>query len=140
MLHNHTVSRPMGGRARRGSLSVELLLILPIVLILLLGLIEFGTWLEVGRKVSTAGRQGARVAALGGSVDDVDRAVRRSLGNGPMSAAQVYVSASFDGEPGEPVAVRVEIPAALVVPDLLGLIGLGHGDRKIGTTVVMRRE
>lgn len=51
----------------RGQSMVEFALILPILLLLLTGIVDFGLLLHDQLKVSEAAREGARTAALGGN-------------------------------------------------------------------------
>ena len=65
---------------RRGSiLVVELMLVVPLVLVLILGTIEWALWLTAQQKLSVASRDGARVAATGGTLEEVEKAVSLQL-------------------------------------------------------------
>jgi len=55
----------------RGAVVVETALILPIAIMLLLGILSFGTWFMAAHGVQLAANEGAR-ASLGG-LDDADR-------------------------------------------------------------------
>jgi len=78
----------MGGR--RGQSLVEFALVVPILLLMLVGIIEFGRAWNVSQTVTDAARQGARIAAvLSGRgwldpeiTDSVDATVAASLLNG----------------------------------------------------------
>jgi hypothetical protein len=131
-------------RRRRASLTVELLLVAPIVLAVLLGTVEFSLLSVARQQVQAASREGARVAALGGTAAEVELAVRRFLGAGPYGAAEVdvVVSDAF-GNPipsGEPVAVGVRLPAAAAVPDLLPFAGLSLRGETLAALTTMRKE
>lgn len=61
-----------------GQALVEFALILPILIALILGMIEFG-WILNGKIILTsAAREGARVAVINESTEDVSNAVRKS--------------------------------------------------------------
>jgi hypothetical protein len=130
--------------ARRGSAAVELLFVFPVVLALLLGTVEFSLWLAAQQQVTLAAREGARVAATGGSSDDVNSAVALVLGSTRASQAQVVsVLTASDGTslvPGDPVLVQVQLPASAVVPDLLIFLGLSIKNQAILSQTVMRKE
>ena len=60
--------RPADGHARdRGSVAVEFALLLPLLLLLVFGIIDFGRALNAQITLTQAAREGARLAALGTS-------------------------------------------------------------------------
>ena len=67
---------------RKGVATVELALTVPILLILLLGAIDTGQYANVYQTVSNASREGARVAARGGTFNV--SAVEASVVNIPV--------------------------------------------------------
>jgi Flp pilus assembly protein TadG len=68
----------------RGAVTVEFALILPILLILLVGIIEFGQAYNTQIALQGAAREGARALALG---EDVNAAVSSAAGDIPMSVS-----------------------------------------------------
>jgi Flp pilus assembly protein TadG len=124
--------------------AVELLVALPIVLAVLLGMIEFSMLLVARQQILVASREGARVAALGGTADDVDKAVHQFLGTGSLAGAQVQAQLTDQsGQPvpsGGAVAVTVSLPTAQAVPDLLRFIGFSLGNDVLTVQTVMRKE
>jgi hypothetical protein len=130
---------------RRGSvLSVELLLILPVLLVLSLGLFEFSMWLTARAQVAAASREGARVAATGGSTDEVQQAIALSLGPVELTQANYQINwlreASDESSPITAVAVTVTLPADKVVPNPLGVIGFSLNGQTIAGQTIMRAE
>jgi Flp pilus assembly protein TadG len=131
-------------RSRRGSLTVELLLLVPLLLIVLLGTVEFSLWLSAQQKVALASREGARTAARGGSVADVQQAVHLVLGDAVYQQTQVQATLT-DGNgnpqpPGGPVAVVVALPVGVLVPDLLAFTGVSFGGKLLVAQTVMLKE
>ncbi len=59
-----------------GSASVEFALILPFLLFVLLGIVDFGLAYNTRITLSNAAREGVRVWALGGTQDEAEAAVR----------------------------------------------------------------
>jgi Flp pilus assembly protein TadG len=137
-------NRSRRARRRPGRLAIELLLILPVLLALLGGLIEFSVLLVARQQLANASRQGARVAALGGDAATVEQAARLALGSGAVSAATVVSVLTDDtGVPlpsGAAVQVTVQVPAASVAPNMLGVLGFSLGDRLLAAVTVMRKE
>lgn len=62
-------SAPGGHGHRQGVACVEFAALIPILLILILGIIEVGQFVNVGQWVSNASREGARIAARQTTVD-----------------------------------------------------------------------
>ncbi len=85
-----------------GQSLVETALILPVVLILLMGLFDFGRAIFAYNTVAEAARNGARVAIVNQTPADIcavaaQRAVGLALPSGCVSAGQVGVSISPSG-------------------------------------------
>src|SRR5947208_3221112 len=74
---------------RRGGSAIELLFALPVLLVVLFGTVEFAMVLIARQQLLAASREGARVAAQGGTADEVEDAVRTFLGQGSLSQATV---------------------------------------------------
>jgi hypothetical protein len=136
--------KPLPTRRRRASAAVEMLFILPLLLIVLLGTVEFALWLAAQQQVTLASREGARVAATGGSAADVGATVHFALGDARFQQATVQTFLTDEAGnpvlPGAPVSVMVQLPASAVVPDLLIFIGLSIRDQFLVSQTVMRKE
>jgi hypothetical protein len=130
---------------RRASFTLELLLIFPVLLALILCVVEFSMLLAISEQLAQASREGARVAAVGGDVEDVEEAVHRALGHGRLEQ-EVKIEAVLtdeDGHPlheGDPVEVRVSVAADVAVPDLLRFVGISIHDDTLAGRTVMRKE
>jgi len=131
-------------RTRRGSMSIELLFVLPILLAVLLGTVQFALWLSAQQQVTLASREGARVAATGGNLEQVNESVRLTLGDNRYANATVQSTLTDEFgapiAPGQPVAVLVQLPAATVVPDLLVFVGITIRDQSLIAQTVMLKE
>lgn len=131
--------RSSDGPQRRGALSFELLLILPVILLILWGVIEFSLCLAAQQRVSAAAREAARMAAVGASPVEIETAANASLGPGLARRAQTDVAdrtMQFNGKPGQQVVVvQVNVPDGAGGPQLFGF-----GSDGIIAQVVMRKE
>jgi hypothetical protein len=129
---------------RRGSLTLELLFVMPVLLIVLLGTIQFSLMLAVEQQLETASRAGARAAALGADATTVEVVVRQVLGPGKLQSAQVLsVLTDDNGQPlpaGQPVTVLVALKSGSAVPDLLPFAGLSLARQLLVGRTVMIKE
>lgn len=125
-----TTDHVPGVRRRGMIMSMELVLVLPIMLTLILGLCEFGLIMQARGQVVEATRVAGRVAATSTStVADVELAARRALGNKLGHAADVSVAV---GEyPGDDVQVGVSVPMGVACPDFLFWVGLSHRGKRL---------
>ena len=75
-----------GSSADRGATAVEFALLLPLLLLILLGIIDFGRMLNAQETLTQAAREGARLVALG-RTDAVSRTQAAATGLSPVSAS-----------------------------------------------------
>lgn len=120
----------------RGAAAVELAVVLPLLLTLVFGIIEFGWVFMVRETLTNSSREGARVAVLQGSTEqDIRDQVAASMNPTGLSTYTVQLTRSSPGNPNE--TVRVLIPFADV--SLLGGY-FGPTNFNLGATTVMRKE
>lgn len=124
---------------RRGILSAELLLTLPILAVLLFGLLEFSLLFFARGDVVEASRAGARAARLyGATAESVEEQVRFSLGG--RLAPHARVMTSLGSKTGDEVRVSVQVPMAVASPDLLWVIGYSLKSRELVCETHMAKE
>lgn len=75
------MSRPLVSQPRRerAAAAVEMALVLPLLLLMLGGIVDFGRFFYTQNLVVNAAREGARTRALGYSTTDADTRVAQSL-------------------------------------------------------------
>ena len=132
-------------RDKRGAVVVEFALVLPVFLLLIFGMIEFGRAVMVQQILVNASREGARQAVLDGStVAEVDNRVDAYLSAAVINGAttEYAVNGISVADPsvagfGEAVTVRVSVSYDDVnwipVPAYLG-------STLLSASTVMRRE
>jgi Flp pilus assembly protein TadG len=136
MTHTRHHHRP---RRRRGVLSLELLITLPILGIVLLGLFEFSLLFYARAEVVEACRAGCRHATLHGcTAGDVEQQVRTALS--PRLHDGLQVSADLGGQTGDVVTVAVSVPMQQAAPDLLWPVGFGLDGRRLYYEARMQKE
>jgi hypothetical protein len=145
-------------RRRPGQALLEFALVVPILLILVLGVIDFGRAWHAYQVVTDAAREGARLAVVAkdppASLADVEAAVRDALArrNLPSGGATTAVTVglvqpappappiSWPGKKGDPAQVRIDQEFQfLFIGPFLGWAA-GRETITLSTTSVMRKE
>jgi Flp pilus assembly protein TadG len=73
--------------AQRGAAAVEFALIAPLMITLVLGIIDFGLYINAAAVVGNAAREGARAASLGASTTDVQDVAGQTIDELPGDTA-----------------------------------------------------
>ena len=123
----------------RGQAIVEFALVLPLLLILLFGVIDFGRALQTYITINNASREGARLGAINPDAD-IEGKVRDAAGE--FDTADLTVGTSFpDGkESGESVVVDVDYEYNFITPLGSFVEALSGGTLTLGTSSDMRIE
>ena len=100
-------------RSRRGSEILETALVLPILLLVAFGTVEFGYWFYVEHNLQGAAREGARAAIPPGATnDDVTAAVNSLMSASGFSSTDYTVTCSpnpvTDADTGDLITVTVQ--------------------------------
>lgn len=118
-------------QGRRGAVTVEMALVLPIFTMLVFGIIEFGRGFMIMQLVTNAAREGCRRAIIDGSTNsEISTYIKdfmKSAGNVSTSATTVTITVTpATGNPSNPtnnlalcqsrdlVTVKVQIPFSAV--------------------------
>ena len=122
-------------RARdRGSVAVEFALLLPLLMLLVFGIIDFGRALNAQITLTQAAREGARVAALGQPNSAVvSRVGEAATGLGTLTVTMCGSTGSSgqsccpaNGPQGADATVQVSYQFPFVTP-IGAMVGLGSG-------------
>lgn len=110
----------------RGAVAVELAIVLPLLLMLLIGIIEFGRVFNVQISLSQAAREGARYAAVHHADDDLDvesvaLGAAPSLDSLPVVVDDDADSCSSGGDVRVTTSVTVSSLSGLFDAELLGM-------------------
>lgn len=122
MAREHPSTSPRNGdqRHRRegGAALVELAIILPVLIMMVFGIIQFGIAFNRVQGLHAAAREGARVASLPSSTaGDVQAAIDASLAAMNFVADPAAVSpAGCAGNHGNPITVTVTAPYTISIP------------------------
>ena len=102
-------------KKKRGQAIVEFALILPVFILILLGIMEFGLVFHQYLVVTAASREGARVAALGGSDAETLTMVNTSAVS--ITAGQLTTTITpANRVKGQTVSVQVTNPVTIRAP------------------------
>jgi Flp pilus assembly protein TadG len=136
MLKNKTVKH-------KGQTLVELALVLPILLLLLFGIIEFGRILNAYIMVSNASREAARYYSIRSKVVNIDDLVKdlviEKTPNLNIDESQIIISPENIGTPEEKVTVTVPCYLQLITPVVKNIIS-STGTFHIESSTIMRIE
>jgi Flp pilus assembly protein TadG len=83
---------------RRGSTLIEFALIVPILIVMLLGIIEFGWLVKNHLTVANATREGARVASLGKTIPEIQARIKSSAQ--PIDSNTLTITLERSGDKG----------------------------------------
>ena len=135
----HRSVRTRAVSRRRGTMTMELILTLPILMVLLLGIFQFSFLMYARSDVVQAARAGARLATLNGIYpEDVEQEVGRSLAGKFRSSYRVQ---STLGEySGDEVVVTVRVPMTAAAPNLLWPLGYNIRGRDLVAETRMTKE
>lgn len=123
---------PLRG-CRRGAAAAEFALVLPLLLMMMFGGLQYGSLFFAQNSLQTAARNGARALASGAvSAGDVQTAVRGDL-PGWIAPGDVVVNAGPLG--ADQVRVRISVPAARAA-----VVRLVPMPETIEASVVMQQE
>ena len=104
---------PTHGRrsGERGAAAVEFALVCPLLLMLLIGMVEFGRGYSAKISITAAAREGARAVALG---DDGAAAALAAAND--LDASRLTISAPSSCEQGDPVTVTARYAFSYSIP------------------------
>lgn len=138
---NPTVKRTTA--CRPGTAAVEFAVILPFVMVLFLGIIEFGRVLMVQQILTNAAREGCRYAVLpGGTISSSRDVVTTYLSNANITLSSPSTQVTVSPDPttaakGASITVNVTLPFSSVswLPATIFMTG-----KSLSASVVMRLE
>jgi Flp pilus assembly protein TadG len=114
-----------------GQTMVEFVLVLPILLVVLFGIVQFGITFKDYLALTDAVRAGARTAAVSGKDSDPEQVtIDRVKNAADLTKSKVDVEVDSTWEPGTDVVVKATYPYSI---SLLGVV-VASGDLTSSTT------
>jgi len=131
------------GKREGGQSLVEFALVLPIFLLVLFSIVDFGMAFHAWITVTNSAREGARLGAVRAPATDIEQRVRDTADSLDQDDLVVTVT-NAEGDPGDSVVVDVSYGYTLITPvaDVLSMISGGTiGDSfTLSSTADMRLE
>lgn len=139
-------------RNNRGQALVEFALLLPLVMLILIGIIEFGRAWQAKQTLTDAAREGARIAAVGNpqyTVDTVQQKVKSMMQQAGFDSSAVTITypdgCHFTGctpllVTGQITSVKLAMPHRFIAIQRLVPIVTSGGVLTLKTTARMRVE
>lgn len=123
-------------KSEEGQALVEFALIVPLLILLLFGIVDFGRIFHAYLTIDHAGREAARAASIGKDDTQVtSTAVSDAVGIG-LTADRVVVSPTGTRVSGNDVSIKITYPITFLTP----VIGTIVGPITLEDTTVMRVE
>jgi Flp pilus assembly protein TadG len=146
-----SVTRTHRLRSERGAELIEFALILPLLMLIILGLVDFGFLFQRFEVVTNAAREGARMAVLPGyATADVNARVAAYVSAGGVATTStnpvvtvtnvnIAVGGGLPTMPGKQVQVSYVSPYLFIGP-IAGLFGGSFTTANLTAVAVMRLE
>jgi Flp pilus assembly protein TadG len=133
-----TRRQPAGDR-QSGAAAVELALVLPILLVLVFGIVDFGRAYNAQISLTQAAREGARVRALGADAAATTTRVQLAAGFLPAASVSVGVGTACPANPSATDVATVTATYTFTYATPIGaLAGFAAGPLTLTGTGVMR--
>lgn len=133
--------RDKKGKGERGQAMVEFALVLPIFLLVVFAIVDFGMGFHAWITVTNASREGARIGVVGADAATIEAKVRStaaSLNHDEYLTVVVTNAVDQGGDPGESVSVTADYDYHLITP-LSSIMGIVSGGA-IGPTLNFHSE
>lgn len=121
-------------KSEKGQSLVEFALILPVLVVLLLGVVDFGRVFHTYLTIDHAGREAARAASIGKSGLEAEQVAVASASSINLTLDHVVVN---KGESGSDAEVIISYPFSFMTPFISDFFS---GNYEINNTTVMRVE
>ena len=134
-----------GGRPRRGQALVEFALVLPLLMLVLFGIVEFGRAWNAKQVLTDAAREGARLAVVGDltvTQVQVETRIRQVISRAGFDSTQVTIAFpdGFKTGTGNITSVGLSLPFRFVALHRLAALVTNNGVMTLRTTARMRNE
>jgi Flp pilus assembly protein TadG len=112
-------------RKEKGAVAVEMAIVLPLLLLILLGIIEFGRALNVQVSLTQAAREGARYAAIHHGEPGFDVQATALAAAPALSGLSVSVTDNASSCSSGSSGSNVQVQTRVALPSLTGFLDAG---------------
>lgn len=107
----------------KGQSIVELAILIPFLLIMLMGIFEFGRIMNTQLVITYASREGVRSASVGASDEEIVEIINKSLSSLNSSCVNISITPDkISRTRGTAVSVKVEYDVDIIVPIIENII------------------
>lgn len=108
-----------------GAAAVEFAIVSMVLILLLVGIVQFGYIFNQWQQIEHAAREGARWASLGNSAGDVRGTVQAAAPGVGLTASQIVISPGdpVSAMPGTPITVNVSVNVPVFAPMMAEFVG-----------------
>ncbi|RDU34659.1 hypothetical protein DRW41_22275 [Neobacillus piezotolerans] len=125
-------------KSEKGQSMVETALIIPLLMIILFGIVDFGRIFHVYLSMDHAGREGARVASISSEDDDIEKAIIAAMAGTDTSKLNIDIKP--EGKANRPSGIEVEIALTYDIDFITPFVNPLAKSLKLSDTTVMRVE
>ncbi|OJV66642.1 MAG: hypothetical protein BGO41_04255 [Clostridiales bacterium 38-18] len=125
-------------KSSKGQSLVEFALVMPLLMLILIGIIEFGFMFSGYLTLTNASREAARVISLGGTYNEAEARIEDVVGI--LNSEDVIFHTSVDVstlDRGDSITVTLSYPYHFLTPFLTPLFG---GELKLESSATLRVE
>ncbi|SHF22609.1 TadE/TadG family type IV pilus assembly protein [Caloramator proteoclasticus] len=109
---------------KKGQALIEFSILLPIILLIVMGISEFGIMLNSYLTIQNASREGARLGIMGADDNEIVQAVYSSASHIDTNKLNVTITPNDSNrKSGETLRVRVEYEYDLLIPIIKNILG-----------------
>jgi Flp pilus assembly protein TadG len=137
-----SLKRKIGRNRRRGAEVLEAALVLPIVLLLIAGMIEFAYFFHLQHNLTSAAREGARAGIPFGATNaDVNTAIDKVMNSVGLNKGNFDVSVTPGDVEFAPAGTDVTVTISAKWSKVgINMFGVINGNQLVKGSVVMRKE
>ncbi|WP_280770405.1 TadE/TadG family type IV pilus assembly protein [Salipaludibacillus daqingensis] len=123
-------------KSQKGQSLVEFALVIPLLIVLLFGIVDFGRVFHTYLTLDHVGREAARAASVGATDGEIISIAESNGSSINLTGGQVTISPAGEKSSGENVTITITYPVGFLTP----VIGDIIGPLELSNTTVMRLE
>lgn len=110
-------------KSQKGQSLVEFALVIPLLIVLLFGIVDFGRVFHTYLTLDHAGREAARAASVGGTDDEIESIAVSNGTSINLTESQVEINPTGEKNSGENVTITITYPIDFLTPVIGDIVG-----------------